>query len=116
MDTRKTRDLPARLERLRRRFERWRGTHKARSRIPDPLWAAAVKMADTYGLYRTAKVLRLDYYALKKRVEQDGGWPCRSAGKRRGPVCRIGAFPVRRPLANARWNWRTSVGRRCGSI
>ena len=37
MGTRKTRDLPARLERLRQRFERWRGTHKAHSRIPDRL-------------------------------------------------------------------------------
>ena len=72
MGTKKTRDLPARLERLRRRFERWRGTHKARSRIPEPLWASAVKMAGTYGLNRTAKTLRLDYYALKKRVKQEG--------------------------------------------
>ncbi len=72
MDTKKTGGLPARLEKLRRRFERWRGTHRPRSRIPEPLWASAVKMADTYGLNRTAKMLRLDYYVLKKRVEQDG--------------------------------------------
>jgi len=71
MGTKKTRDLPARLEGLRRRFERWRGTHKARSRIPEPLWGSAVKMASTFGLNRTAKTLRLDYYVLKKRVKQD---------------------------------------------
>jgi hypothetical protein len=29
-------------------------------------------MAGTYGLNRTAKTLRLDYYALQKRVKQDG--------------------------------------------
>jgi len=69
MDTQKTRDLSARLEGLRRRFERWRGTHKSRSRIPETLWASAVKMAGRYGLHRTAKALRLDYYVLKKRVE-----------------------------------------------
>jgi len=28
-----------------------------------------VKLADTHGLNRTASVLRLDYYSLKKRVE-----------------------------------------------
>ena len=28
-------------------------------------------MAGTYGLHRTAKVLRVNYYGLKKRVEQD---------------------------------------------
>ena len=70
MDTRKTRDLPAGWRHLRRRFERWRRTRKARSHIPEPLWASAVTMARTYGLNRTAKALRLDYYALKKRVEQ----------------------------------------------
>jgi hypothetical protein len=70
MDTKRTRGLPARLERLRRRFERWRGTHKARSRIPEPLWGSAMKMAGTYGLNRTARTLRLDYYAFKKRIER----------------------------------------------
>jgi hypothetical protein len=34
------------------------------------LWAAAVKVAGTYGIHRTAKALRLDYYALKRRVEE----------------------------------------------
>ncbi len=72
MDTKRTRGVPARLERLRRRFERWRRTHKARSRIPEPLWASAVKLAGTYGLNRTARTLRLDYYAFKKRLER---WP-----------------------------------------
>jgi hypothetical protein len=69
MGTKRTRDLPARLEGLRRRFERWRRTRKVRSRIPDPLWASAVKLATQYGIHRTAKVLRVDYYALRKRVE-----------------------------------------------
>jgi hypothetical protein len=70
MGTRKTRDLPARLGKLRQRFEHWRGTHKARSRIPVELWAAAVKMAGTFGLHRTARALRLDYYTFKKRFER----------------------------------------------
>jgi hypothetical protein len=39
--------------------------------MPDSLWAAAVKVAGTYGICRTAKALRVDYYSLKKRVEQD---------------------------------------------
>jgi len=69
MSTKRTRDLPARLEGLRRRFEQWRRTRKGRERIPEPLWVAAVKVAAKYGLHRTAKVLRVDYYALKKRAE-----------------------------------------------
>ena len=72
MSTRQTGDLPAQLERTRRRFERWRRTRKGRSHIPEPLWASAVKAAGTYGLAKTARSLRLDYYALKKRVEAAG--------------------------------------------
>jgi hypothetical protein len=71
MSTRRICDLPARLENLRQRFERWRRTRKVRSRIPEPLWTAAVKSAAKYGIHRTAKVLRVNYYALKKRAEQD---------------------------------------------
>ena len=37
------------LEGVQRRFERWRGTRKLPSRIPEPLWAAAVRVAGTYG-------------------------------------------------------------------
>ena len=70
MSTKRTSDLPARLENLRQRFERWRRTRKVRSRIPEPLWAAAVRSAAKYGIHRTAKALRVDYYALKKRAEQ----------------------------------------------
>ena len=65
-----TRDLPARLAVVQRRFEAWRKAHKARSRIPDCLWGSAVRAAGRYGLHCTAKALRLDYYALKKRGER----------------------------------------------
>jgi hypothetical protein len=71
MKTRKARGLlPARLEGVRRRFERWRETRKNHSRIPDSLWASAAVMADTYGMSRTAHVLRVNYDALKKHVQQ----------------------------------------------
>lgn len=70
MSTRERRDPRDRLERLRRRFERWRTTHQGRRRIPARLWAAAVEAAGMYGTHRTSTALRLDYYSLKKRVEQ----------------------------------------------
>ena len=35
MDTSKKRGHPAKVEAVRRRFERWRRTHRRRSRIPD---------------------------------------------------------------------------------
>jgi hypothetical protein len=40
--------------------------------LPDSLWSAAVKLAQTYGVNRTAKTLRLDYSGLKKRLESTG--------------------------------------------
>lgn len=68
MNAKKTHDLPARLEAVRRRFERWRGTCKTHARIPDSLWDAAVVMADRHGVSRTANVLRVNYDTLKKRL------------------------------------------------
>ena len=70
MGTKKTRPLPARLEGVQRRFEHWRRTRKVLSRVPEPLWAAAVKMAGRCGIAQTAKMLRVNYNVLKKRVER----------------------------------------------
>jgi hypothetical protein len=70
MAARRSRDISAPLENARRRFERWRQTRPAKSRIPETLWDAAARMAERYGLARTASVLRLDYYRLKKRLDQ----------------------------------------------
>jgi hypothetical protein len=71
MGTGKAHELPAGLARIRGRFERWRRTRKIGSRIPESLWASAVKVAGRYGISRTASMLRVDYYSLKKRVDQE---------------------------------------------
>jgi len=68
MRTTRSRHLPVGLESTRRRFDRWREARTGRSRIPEVLWASAVKAAVRYGLNPTSRALRLDYYALKKRV------------------------------------------------
>ena len=70
MSTRRRTRLPAKLERTRQRFERWRGASKVRRRIPESLWSSAAKMAQRYGVNRTAQALRLDYYSLKERMEE----------------------------------------------
>lgn len=69
MSMKERRELPARLVSLRGRFEEWRRTRAVRCRIPEPLWDSAVKLAKKHGLHRTAKALRVNYYALKERVE-----------------------------------------------
>jgi len=71
----KTRPLPARLAGIQQRFERWRNTRKGLSQIPEPLWTAAVRMARTYGICRTAQTLGVNYAALKKRVEHAAALP-----------------------------------------
>ena len=73
MGGRKRGDVPADLAKARERFAAWRRTKQPRSRIPQALWKLAVKLAGTHGLARTVSVLKLDYYALKKRLEQAHG-------------------------------------------
>ena len=57
------------LDEARRQLERWRRTRKRGTRIPAPLWAAAVEAAREHGVSRAASALRLDYYGLKERLE-----------------------------------------------
>ena len=70
MGTRHTGSLPARLEGVRRRFERWRASRRGRTRIPDTLWASAALVADRFGISRTAQVLRVNPNRLKRRLAQ----------------------------------------------
>ncbi len=63
---RPARDL---LSDARRQFERWRRSRKRGTRIPEALWRAAAEAGQEHGVSKTAQALRLDYYALKKRVE-----------------------------------------------
>ena len=60
---------------VQRRFAQWRRTRKRGARIPESLWASAVKLSATHGFHPTAKALQLDYYGLKKRVAQDVATP-----------------------------------------
>jgi hypothetical protein len=70
MNGRKQRAVPARLARAQQRFAKWRRSRKVGARIPQSLWVSATKLAGTYGVSQTATALGLDYYALKKRVEE----------------------------------------------
>lgn len=62
------RDFPAALCRAQRKIEQWRQRRRPRTRIPEELWREAAELACTHGINRTARALRLDYYALKKRA------------------------------------------------
>lgn len=64
-------ELPNDLLQARNRFQTWRSRQRGRGRIPHELWELAVQLVQRHGLSRTASVLRLDYYSLKKHAEAD---------------------------------------------
>lgn len=70
MGGRKQREVPARLRQLKQRFVEWRQTRVPGERIPDRLWKSAARLAMKYGLNQTAEALALDYYSLKRRVDE----------------------------------------------
>jgi len=57
------------LDSAQRRFDRWRAKRKRGSRIPRALWDTAVAAALDHGVSKTAQSLRVEYYALQRRVE-----------------------------------------------
>jgi hypothetical protein len=61
--------LPVDLVRGRARFQAWRERRSIGERIPQTLWALAVRLTQTHGVSRTATALGLDYYSLKKRAD-----------------------------------------------
>ena len=69
MSGKKRAELPRALVRAQGRYAAWRRTRQPRARIPERLWALAVKLVSDHGLHRTASALNLDYYSLKKRVD-----------------------------------------------
>ncbi len=73
MGGRKRDEIPPVLARAQTRFRDWRRKRTIGARIPEPLWALAVKLASTHGACRTASALGLDYYSLKKRLEAADG-------------------------------------------
>jgi len=62
-------EVPAGMQRVCRRFELWRRSHRGRLPIPERLWASAAAVAREHGVFRTAKVLRLEYGKLKRLAE-----------------------------------------------
>jgi hypothetical protein len=67
--------VPGDLAEARSRFRTWRNRRERGSRIPEGLWALAAKLTSRYGVSRTSMALGLDYYGLKKRVEEAGDQP-----------------------------------------
>ena len=56
------------LSELARRLEQWRGRQRSRGPLPQWVWEEAAEAAHEHGVSRVARVLRLDYYKLKRRT------------------------------------------------
>ncbi len=63
--------IPPDIAAVRARLDRWRQQRPCRTRLPDPLWQAATALARQHGASKIARMLRLDYYALRRRVTED---------------------------------------------
>jgi hypothetical protein len=62
-------EISSELQELGERLKEFREAHPVRTRLPEELWSSAAKLAGKEGLYQTARILRLDYSDLKRRVE-----------------------------------------------
>jgi hypothetical protein len=61
--------IPEPIVHLQRQLDRFRSTRQRRTKLPEPLWEAAVELARQHGVYSVAHPLRLDYVGLKKRLD-----------------------------------------------
>jgi hypothetical protein len=72
VNRKQTGPIPEAIAQLQRQFDQFRSTQPRRTKLPEPLWQAAVELAREHGVYPVAHPLRLDYVGLKKRL---GGIP-----------------------------------------
>lgn len=68
MDRKNTAPIPESIVQLQRQLDEFRSSHAGRTKLPETLWQAAVAQARQHGVYCVAHPLRLDYTALKKRL------------------------------------------------
>jgi hypothetical protein len=69
MNRKSTAPIPEAITQLQRQLEQFRSTRPARTKLPEPLWQAAVELARQHGIYAVAHPLRLDYTRLKQRLD-----------------------------------------------
>ena len=72
MNRKSTSPIPEAITQLQRQLDQFRSTQPQRTKLPEPLWQAAVGLARQHGIYPVAHPLRLDYMGLKRRL---GGVP-----------------------------------------
>ena len=59
---------PESITQLQLELDQWRSANPPRTRLPESVWESAVDLGRRYGVWQTAKALRLDYMGLKRRL------------------------------------------------
>jgi hypothetical protein len=65
--------IPEAIVQLQHQLDQFRSTNPRRTKLPESVWESAVGLASQYGIWQTAKALRLDYMGLKKRLLAEAG-------------------------------------------
>ncbi len=60
MNPKSTPPIPEAIAQLQRQLDQFRSTQPRRTKLPEPLWQAAVELARQHGIYSVAHPLRLD--------------------------------------------------------
>ena len=68
-----------------------------------------------YGLARTARAISLEYYAIKRRLEQRSAAAGRHEPGAEPTFVELPPMPTSARVSS-RWSWKTRPGRRCGFI
>lgn len=79
MTQRRSRMIPEPITQLQQQLVQFRSVNPPRAKLPEALWQSAVVLARQYGIWQTAKPLRLDYMGLKKRLTGSDGQKRRAA-------------------------------------
>lgn len=67
---RKSTPTPEPIAQLQRQLDEFRSAHATRTKLPEPLWQAAVELARQHGVHAVAHPLRLDYMGLRRRLDE----------------------------------------------
>jgi hypothetical protein len=81
MNRKSTLPIPEPIVQLQRQLDQFRSSQQRRTKLPESLWRAAVKLARQHGVYSVAHPLRLDYMGLKKRLGEPSSHQRKAPGR-----------------------------------
>jgi len=83
--------IPEAIVQLQRQLDQFRSTQPQRTKLPEPLWQAAVELVRQHRIYPVAHPRRLDYMGLKRRLS---GVPALRRKARKPTFVELTAPPV----------------------